>query len=447
MQCSNVLRRSLTTRLIVTLVAALVLLAMAVNLYIFVLNPNLLINKVMEKQVEYLSGHTLVDEQGRPVSVSQDIGEEWIFSALKEDLRYQIVDRDGRVVLASDDSQSAYSPGAGLFDTKNKKFDYTHNGRRMFAVTEPLSSSPGYYIQVATTHRFLQFFVRVQPVFHAALTVSFIWLLLASIIVIITIRKMLKPLHDISQTALNISTKNLQSRLPVEKVPLEVEPLIHGFNAALERLEHGYKVQQELLATTAHELKTPLALIRGEIELAEGLESREILLQDVDQIARQIHQLLHLAEVRESHNYQYQQVELFDVANEVVNYLARLAKKHNVKIGMQAPPDEIKITADRSTLFILIKNLIENAITHAPAGSTVDVCIKAQVLYIRDYGKGITEEHFPLLFKKFWRAPGRRNNGAGLGLAICNEIATIHGWSLTAKNAKPGACFILDTDF
>ena len=449
MQFSKIpFRRNLTSRLILTFVAALVFLIVAVNIYIFVLDPNVLINKIMEKQVEYLSEHTAMDEQGRPVSVTKDIEEEWLYAALPEDLRYQIVDKNGTVVLASDDSRSAYTADGEVFDPRVEKFSFTDNDLRIYTVTRPLSfPSSDYYIQVATTHRFLEIFqlANIEPIFHAALAVSFISLLLVSFIVVITIRYMLKPLHDISQTALDISPRNLQGRLPIDKVPTEIEPLINAFNAALERLELGYKVQQELLATTAHELKTPLALIRGEIEMSEGLESREILLQDVDQIARQVHQLLHLAEVRESQNYQYQQVELFEVVDEAVNYLARLAKAHNVKVDLSFTPDTINLTADRSTLFILIKNLIENAITHAPAGTTVDVRIEGQVLYVRDYGKGIADEHFDLLFKKFWRAPGRRNEGAGLGLAICNEIAITHGWTLSAKNVKPGACFILDT--
>lgn len=450
MQCLKVsLKRNLAFRLIVTFVATLALLLVAVNVYIFLLNPNILINRIMEQQLKYLAEHTLMDAQGYPIAVTQDIEEEWIYSELKQDLLYQIVDSSGKVIIASDDSQVAFSPDGQGFNPDQRQFSFTYQGLSVYTFSRPLDPPHShYYLQVATTHRFLEIFelANIRPIFHAALAISFISLLLISCIVVITISYMLKPLHDVSHIALNISPRNLRSRLPIDKVPTEVEPLIHAFNAALERLENGYNVQQELLATTAHELKTPLALIRGEIEMAEELASREVLLQDVDQIARQVHQLLHLAEVRESQNYQYQEVELMDVADEAVNYLSRLAKAHNVRIQLHFTSDTITLTADRSTLFILIKNLIENAINHAPSGSIVDVSVEGKVLHVRDYGAGIAEEHLPLLFKKFWRAPTRRNEGAGLGLAICNEIALTHGWRLTAKNVTPGACFTLDTE-
>lgn len=239
MQFSKIpFRRNLTSRLILTFVAALVFLIVAVNIYIFVLDPNVLINKIMEKQVEYLSEHTAMDEQGRPVSVTKDIEEEWLYAALPEDLRYQLVDKNGTVVLASDDSRSAYTADGEVFDPRVEKFSFTDNDLRIYTVTQPLSfPSSDYYIQVATTHRFLEIFqlANIEPIFHAALAVSFISLLLVSFIVIITIRYMLKPLHDISQTALDISPRNLQGRLPIDKVPTEIEPLINAFNAALER--------------------------------------------------------------------------------------------------------------------------------------------------------------------------------------------------------------------
>lgn len=94
--------------------------------------------------------------------------------------------------------------------------------------------------------------------------------------------------------------------------------------------------------------------------------------------------------------------------------------------------------ADRGALFTLLKNLMENAIQHAPAGSDVHVDINAQTITLRDYGPGVAIDELPLLFTRFWRGTHRRDSGAGLGLAICQEIAVAHGWTLTAKNVQPG---------
>jgi signal transduction histidine kinase len=92
---------------------------------------------------------------------------------------------------------------------------------------------------------------------------------------------------------------------------------------------------------------------------------------------------------------------------------------------------------------VLVKNLVENAILHSPPDAVVAVTLGADDLCVRDEGAGIAPEHMQKLFTRFWRGPGRRDSGAGLGLAICAEIAVAHGWNLSARNAEPGAEFVL----
>jgi len=94
-------------------------------------------------------------------------------------------------------------------------------------------------------------------------------------------------------------------------------------------------------------------------------------------------------------------------------------------------------------LFVLLKNLIENAIQHSPRGAVVTVDVRATGLSVRDEGAGIPEEHLSELFKRFWRGDARRDTGAGLGLAICHEVALAHGWSLEARNGSVGAEFVV----
>jgi two-component system, OmpR family, sensor histidine kinase QseC len=436
--------RNLAFRLIVTFVASLLLLIMAINVYIFVLNPNVLLNRIMEEQVNNFISSVHFDERGSPAGLHLDVDSEWIYSEFQKDLFYQIVDVSGMVLVASGSSRIAFSPDGKVFDPSVEKFHFMHNGLRLYAVNQPLQyADSDYYLQVATSDRLLDIFefANIRPIFHTALAISLISLVLVSGIVVVTIKYMLKPLRDASQIASSISPSNLQGRLPIDKVPTELEPLIHAFNAALERLENGYKVQQELLATTAHELKTPLTLIRGEIEMSDGLESRDMLLSDIDQITRQVHQLLHLAEVRESHNYQLQVVEVNEVVSEVIIYLARFAKANGVAIDHMYTSDQIYVSADRSALFILIKNLIENSINHSPQGAAVSVRMGAKFMEVRDQGCGVLEEHFPLLFNKFWRAPMQQGGGAGLGLAICKEITQTHKWEISASNTGHGASF------
>lgn len=108
-----------------------------------------------------------------------------------------------------------------------------------------------------------------------------------------------------------------------------------------------------------------------------------------------------------------------------------------------AAADDVVWKADRGALFTLLKNLLENVIQHAPAGTAVSVDIQSDMVTVRDCGPGVDAAQLPLLFERFWRGAHRRDHGAGLGLAICQEIALTHGWRLTAERAEPGLRFRL----
>jgi len=176
----------------------------------------------------------------------------------------------------------------------------------------------------------------------------------------------------------------------------------------------------------------------------DGGADRATLLRDVDLMARQVHQLLHLAEVSEAQNYVYAPTDLLSVASEVMGHLGRLADRRQIALRVLSPPGEVLHKADRSAMFVLIKNLVENAIRHSPVGGVVTLELSANGLEVRDEGAGIAAADLPHLFARFWRGAGERVEGAGLGLAICREIASVHGWDLAARNAKPGAVFRLD---
>ena len=92
---------------------------------------------------------------------------------------------------------------------------------------------------------------------------------------------------------------------------------------------------------------------------------------------------------------------------------------------------------------MLLKNLVENAIQHSPVGGVVAMTVGADHLFVRDEGPGISVGDLPKLFTRFWRGPMRRNEGAGLGLSICKEIAAAHSWELAARSGGHGAEFIL----
>jgi signal transduction histidine kinase len=135
-----------------------------------------------------------------------------------------------------------------------------------------------------------------------------------------------------------------------------------------------------------------------------------------------------------------------EIAEEAVTYLRRMAESADVRLTVSAAVGDVEWRADRGALFTLLKNLLENAIQHAPAKTSVDVEIQRNAVTVRDWGPGVDVAQLPLLFERFWRAAHRRDHGAGLGLAICQEIALAHGWRLTAERTEPGLRFRLSRE-
>jgi signal transduction histidine kinase len=250
--------------------------------------------------------------------------------------------------------------------------------------------------------------------------------------------------HQVSDAAAEISPRSLHVRLSTHAVPREIAPFVDSFNRVLERLEHGYRIQQEFLATAAHELKTPLALIRAEVELTPPSAERGMLLQDVEHMSRQVQQLLHLAEASEVQNYRPATVDMHELVRQAAGYLDRMADAARVRLELPRQTVAVRWLADRGALFTLLKNLLENAIQHAPAGTPVSVEVDATSMTVRDWGPGVPQDQMSSIFARFWRGPHRRDMGAGLGLAICREIAQTHGWTLTASQAQPGLRVVLE---
>ena len=327
------------------------------------------------------------------------------------------------------------------------RFDFEYEGVAMIAATEPVERDGRvWYVQFAVSKRFLHLAYEafVLPFTVAGVTLfSLVLLLVFGPCVYFALRYALKPVRVISDAAAEISPRSLHARLPTQGVPREISPLVDGFNRVLERVEQGYRVQQEFLATAAHELKTPLSLVRAQVELSPQSTEREVLLGDIEHMSRQVQQLLHLAEASEVQNYRPTAVDMHEAVRQTADFLQRMADAAGVRFELPQQDAKVLWMADRGALFTLLKNLLENAIQHAPPGTVVRAEVDATSVTIRDWGPGVPHDQLANIFARFWRGPHRRDQGAGLGMAICQEIAQAHGWTLTASRGQPGLRVVL----
>ena len=397
------------------------------------------------EQVDWIESHLVFDAAGTPVALREPPDTAWVYTAATHDWKYRVVDARGVAVLSSDPGAAPFAPAPAGFDASRERFDVVVDGLPFHVVSRALTrDGRRYVVQAAISDRAAALFsgAIVGPILQNALVIAAVSLLLFAFGVHGSLRHFLLPLRRASEAASRIAPRNLETRLSEATMPREMQPLIRAFNEALDRLQQGYRVQQEFLAAAAHELKTPLALIRGQVELSESPD-RELLLGDIDRMARQVAQLLHLAEVSEARNFQMAETDPGAVAGEAVAFLQRLAQRGNVHLDLRVAETLPPRRADRGAVFVLLKNLVENAIQHSPAGAVVTVDVRANGISVRDEGAGIPPEHLGELVKRFWRGAARSDTGAGLGLAICHEIALAHGWSLVARNGAAGAEFLV----
>jgi signal transduction histidine kinase len=394
---------------------------------------------------EEMAGMLRFDSAGIPVGFDdndRDGLSTWLYDSLKQETAYRVLDAAGNVVLSSAAGEAFWPRSGAARRLERGRFEFESAGVAMRGATESVEhNGRTWFLQNAVSTRFLHLSYQAfaLPFTVVGITLfSLVLLFVFGACAYVTLRYTLKPLRETSDAAAAISPHSLDARLPTAAVPNEIAPLVHSFNRVLERLEQGYRIQREFLATAAHELKTPLALIRAQVEFMEEGDERRSLLNDVGHMTRQVQQLLHLAEASEGQNYNFTAVDVQDVANEAARYLQRMADAAGVNLATPSSAAGVQWRADRGALFTLLKNLLENAIEHAPRGTEVRVEVSAAAVSVRDRGPGVNQDQLPLIFSRFWRGAHRRDHGAGLGLAICREIALAHGWTLSVHKTDPG---------
>ncbi|GAB4063568.1 sensor histidine kinase [Uliginosibacterium sediminicola] len=400
-----------------------------------------------ERAAHALTDYVRFDTTGRPSMAELPIKVQWLFIASPLDAGYRIFDASGQTLLwSSEATRQAWQNTALLQQAPSEHSAINVNGVAIHTASQRLTSPNGQtlWLQVALSERLaaLRHDEMGNTFEFTIVLAALVSILLLGLVMWRVLLRVLAPIQRVSREAQAIEPQGPWQRLGTQGLPGEIAPLVRSFNQALDRLEEGFERQQRFLADAAHELKTPLALLRAHVEL--GSEDRAALLQDIDQMSRQVQQLLMLAEVSEPRSYQHEDIALIAVIQDVLSFLAPLAAQHAVLLQYHSHPDAAhSLQGDRSALFVLLKNLVENAIHVAPPGSAVSVALEQRAISVRDHGPGIAPAHLPRLFERFWRVPGSREGGAGLGLSICHEVAAAHGWQLTVRNASPGAEFKL----
>ena len=236
------------------------------------------------------------------------------------------------------------------------------------------------------------------------------------------------------------------------RVPMEVAPLVNALNELFERLDNAVASQNRFIADAAHQLRTPLAGLKTQAELAiredDPLAMRVALEHVRDAVNRSVHlvnQLLSLARADHSHEQPLPMtlINLGAFAREIAAEWVGKALDAKLDIGFEAQDDEINIQGNRELLNELLDNLIDNALRYTPAAGSVTVRVTRHAhggaaLEVQDDGPGIAPAEREQVLERFHRAEGSPGEGCGLGLAIVREIASVHGAVVTVGEGEDG---------
>lgn len=255
------------------------------------------------------------------------------------------------------------------------------------------------------------------------------------------VRRVLAPVHDLARQASALAPENVGQPLDGSAQAEELQPLVRQFNSLLDRLGQAYDQLEGFNADVAHELRTPLATLIGETELALSRERsaadlREVLgsnLEDLQRLAGLVNDMLFLSRADRGERARRQPVaSLAAVADEVVEYHDAALQEADVSVRVRGDSDG---EFDAALLRRALSNLLANATRFAQPGSIIDVDIEhepsgAVRVAVSNTGPTIPAEHLPRLFDRFFRADEAREHGDanhGLGLAIVAAIARMHG--------------------
>jgi two-component system, OmpR family, sensor histidine kinase TctE len=284
-------------------------------------------------------------------------------------------------------------------------------------------------------------------------------IIVAGIMLWYAVGRGLAPLRTLRREIENRSHRDL-SALPEEQAPQEVRPLIHALNELLERLSLALAAQQRFIADAAHQLRTPIAGLKTQTELAlrqtpsgDAQATLRQLRSATEQMTRLVNQLLSLARAEPAGGrvHPAELVDLCKLAREATTDWVPRALERNVDLGFDDVSQHAQVEGDPFLLREMLNNLLDNAIRYTQRGGQVTVSVRRRdahtELVVEDNGPGIPEAERARVFERFYRVLGTGAEGVGLGLAIVREIAQSHGAEIKLAQGPHGIGTIVTVAF
>ena len=425
----------------------LLLLSLAAVAVVWVASSIFAVVRVRHEAGELLDAHLVQAAAMLHARVGDDVDESELEHAPElhryaRGLAFQVWEEGRKLRL-----HSANAPDTRL-SPQERGFSDVESGGRAWRVYSSLDRKGRVLVQVAEERRSRD---RIAgSVAGALLLPMIVGLPVLGLLIWLALRSGLKPLVALGRDVAVRDPDNLQP-LEAADVPREVGPLVASLNGLFGRLRQSIDHERRFNADAAHELRTPLAGVRAQAEVALGASAdaeRTHALRQViagcDRAARLVDQMLTLARLDPKRTLAGgARFDLAAVARDAIAEIAPAGHARGVDVALDASPAQI--VGDPALVAILIRNLLDNAIRHGPAGTTVEVGVQALAdgaeLVVTDQGPGVPPEERDRLGERFHRVLGTGETGSGLGLSIVRRIAELHHAEVTFGAAPSGRGF------
>lgn len=375
------------------------------------------------------------DEEGRDISLPT-------FHEYEQRILFQIWDKNGKLLLRSSGAPSS------MMGASRKGYAIVSMQGENWRVLTRYEHHAGFMVQVAEPLGMREWLAR-----HIALKMLWPMLLVAPVFMLLIwwfVGRGLQPLRDISREVESRAANRLDA-IKMDDVPDEVAPLAVALNALFAKLTQAFESERRFTADAAHELRTPLAALKVQAQVAlratddnERKDALDKVLQGVDRATRLITQLLTLARVDpDSVAATHQPFSLFDLASACIEELRPMAQARQIALDLQGHAANVR--GDAGQIAVLLRNLVDNALRYTPKGGSVEVAIRSGdgvTLEVADSGSGIPQEQRERVLERFYRIPGNMEPGSGLGLSIVKRIAEIHGAKIALDSSVSGGLLV-----
>jgi len=378
--------------------------------------------------------------------VKRHKGSKWREGARRHDgdsddfsLTQAVWNQDGTLIL-NDGPASAFTPGPGrqgfsLFETKQDVWRVfylkSREGQRTVVVGQKTS-------------------MRREMAWQVVSSQLLAWLIplpLLLLALVIAVRRGLAPLNRLAE---RLSKRRADDRSPIlDPVPAEAEPLIQALNQLFERVTGTLERERRFTADAAHELRTPLAALRVQAEVAQLAQDPAILARaltnlgiGVERGTRLVDQLLALSRLDPMDGLKSAQpVSWHAICERVIQDMAPFASQRNTALNVvwvDEAASVLPLCGDETLLTLMLRNLLENALRYTPSGGSVTLECARGSIAVLDNGPGVEEEWLGSIRQRFFRPPGQAETGSGLGLSIVERIASLHQLRLELENRPEG---------